>query len=314
MFAAVAIVVASILLIPLAWYILAYTFNRCEPCPGCSTKIFLSRFKSGKACPTCGFTTKFATGPTAADLGQQCHECSLELTARDAVQLWDGETYCLSRVGRTSELLLARASKCPQFQEIIRPSFREIFGADLKWSVANVSCALVTLMTFIWIFGFVISVSMIVVTLLYLAAAMKYYKRFPRHVAIAIRDGILMSQSNKSIADFALKDCVWFETQHARIWVNNYGPSYHYSRSIKAVPQNLLMHGPAIVIRTPPRWQCGHSGQIAVGFSAESYEIWRSMLTIAGLPKMPSETNTSFRGFYDDTNAKAFYDELAKAI
>ena len=74
------------------------------------------------------------------------------------------------------------------------------------------------------------------------------------------------------------------------------------------------MHGPAIVIRTPPRWRCSHSGQIAVGFSVESYEIWRSLLTIAGLPKMPSETNTSWSGFYDDTNAKAFYDELAKAI
>ena len=124
-----------------------------------------------------------------------------------------------------------------------------------------------------------------------------------RHVAIAIRDGVLMSQQNTSVVDVALKDCVWFETQNTKIWVNNYG--------LKSDKNYMVLPGPAIVIRTPSSWYHVHTGQIAVGFTMESYEIWRSLLTIAGLPKMPSETNT-YWNFLGDSATKTFYDELAK--
>lgn len=251
-----AIVVALFLLMPLTLYFLVYAFDDDVECPGCSTKICSSRFKSGKACPTCGHTTDNNSEPhsTTTALNQECPRCSVGLATRHAIQLWDGKAYCRTCVGDASELLLAKATECHQYQEIIRPSFR--------------------------------------------------YFLFSRHVAVAIRDGILMSQNDTSIDDVALKDCVWFETQNARIWANNYGAK-------RKKHNYIVMHGPAIVIRTPSTWYRVHTGQLAVGFSAESYEIWKSLLTIAGLPKMPNETNTLWH-FYEDACTKAFYDQLAK--
>jgi hypothetical protein len=122
-------------------------------------------------------------------------------------------------------------------------------------------------------FFFFSIVGLPVVLLLGIQAARAFRSDRP---TFTVCDGKLTVRIGAEIFDVPLQDCTWSEGKASQTNVLTFGQNNHYGS---------FLRGPAIVFQIPTTYERSDC-QITVGFKAETYQIWKSFLTLSRVPRL----------------------------
>ena len=247
-------------------------------CPNCGTPLQRSRIKKGLPCPICTFspegTQLAALRSPEADV--TCGACGAIVD--DKVRLWDGKWYCPKCIARVDSALLEHARKDSHFREQVQVSEWLIARSIVKVVAILVLCvaiatALLSLITkspgfAIGSFLFLVCLGAFVVPAFAMVVVLGLRSQRP---ALTVFNGQIMVHVGKRVMDAPLADCAWFEGEASQMNISTCA---------------IALSGPAIVVELP-RVFSFRSYRVAVGFTEDTYGLWKSFFMIAGVRQLP---------------------------
>lgn len=219
-------------------------------------------------------------------MDQRCRICEVALTDDDLVSgtgttLWDGNAYCRKCVVAQSSVVFEIAQANEQYSESHAPRQRETFGETLR--LLAILLAIVVLLSIVASkFLGIDSAGFFVAWCMATPVALAYilFASFTNSGCLPIKttvgDGMLTVHAGDHLVEAELVDCYWYE-----------GKAWHVFGRKALSKAAFRSAGPAIVIQYPGAFS---QYSTTVGFTAETYEIWKAFFKLAGTPKPPPAT------------------------
>ena len=261
-------------------------------CPHCTARVFKSR--EDLPCPQCGQShlQNERSDQAQSGLEKWCHRCETEIRPELGVRMWDGMCYCNHCVTSVSPRLFGLARSNAQFREQMQHSewdYARLLVKHFLIVLLCFSCIAAVVSWDLWIaFGLFFVIAMVglpLVLLLGVSAAFSFRRDRPAFTAC---NGKLFIRVGAHIFDVALEDCTWFEGKASQTNMLKFGQRNDYSS---------FLRGSAIVVQIP--WTFSQPGdQLSVGFTQQTYEIWKAFFTLAGVPQ-PSVRKQKNRKLHD---------------
>ena len=255
--------------------LLSYRMSSRE-CPHCFRRIPKDALDKGVPCPECGTELAESDYAIPTDLtNHPCRECGASI---DCVELWDGETYCTTCVEKHS----------PQLLELVGS---KQLTEDMPYSIGAVTLRM-------FLFGFAVIGGFATIVALPFAIGGNWQKALQFFgVILLIGSPVILLKTcagaaamplmrlkvmawnrqlivrlGTSLLIAPLAECSWHEGKLSQMTVWKYAV--------------LLLRGPALIVELPKE-TAKHGNRVAVGYTPETFDIWQSFFTIAGVPRTP---------------------------
>lgn len=242
-------------------------------CPYCWRRIPRDVWKHGTPCPECG--ANIAEGVDSHSLVESMGLCRVCGITKQCIELWDGQTYCHSCIVQRSPRLLQEANGGQLAEEIPPAAGAATRRILLQLSSVLGGLAAVFIAPLLMAGKWMEALEAYATAILFLSPFIILYTGavasafwWARPKTIAWR-GKLIVQHNFGLIVAPLAQCTWHEGRqwHMTLW--NFG---------------FLLRGPALILVLPKDVVKG-GDRMAVGFTNETREVWRSFLELAGVPR-----------------------------
>ena len=253
-------------------------------CPYCYRRIPKDALRKGVPCPECGAELAESDHAIATDQSNHvCRECGASV---DCVELWDGETYCTPCISENSPRL-SDAVGSNHLAEEMPYSITAVTWKMFLFAFATIGgfAAIIALPFAIggnWPkalqgFGVVLLIGSPVI-LLWTGAGAAAMPLMRLRVMAWNRQLIVRLGTRLLIAPLA--ECSWHEGKLSQMTVWTYA---------------FLLRGPALIVELP-KGAAKDGNRVAVGFTEDTFGVWQSFFTIAGIPRTPPKQSWWSRG------------------
>lgn len=248
-------------------------------CPHCYRRIPKDAINNVVPCPDCGVElggTRICLSPGEFD--DVCRVCDTPLRHIQSVELWDGHRYCRPCVEQHAPCLIqfTNSDLLSEDMPFSIPAIASRMFLFVLTSTTGFAGAIGLLFVIAghWqeaLGGFVVFLlGGLSVTLLWTGAAA---------FAMPLLRPKLMAWKGKFIVRFGtrllvapLMECSWNEGRVAQMTVWKY---------------SFLLRGAAVIVELP-KGNSMKRRRVAVGFTPDTFDAWKSFFTIAGVPRTPS--------------------------
>lgn len=251
-------------------------------CPNCYQRIPKSLIERGLPCPVCG--SILGEGQTLGSevAESNCTVCNTSLGDCELLALWDGRHYCRNCLQATGLETTGAVDTGLVLSEDVPDSAISVAGraSILYLLLMSGFAGLIAILAGIFngllaalnVFGVLMLLSSPVVLLFTYASWLAMTMIRPRTTAW---NGQLIIQSGPTVMVAPLAECYWAEGKASQTNVMKIG---------------FFFRGNAIVVEVPARY-ARDGNRIAVGFTPETYELWKAFLTLARVPTISSKPN-----------------------